>query len=938
MARTPTRWSDRLRRALRTPDAGLTLAETLVAMGLVVILFAVGITLLGGINHAKAKLDDETTVENSQLNATDALYQDVTSAVSLVDAEADKMVVDVVRARNGSSDPDQPALTCERRTWQVTDPVTVSSKVASGVTWRGANLTVTTERYSSPSCSGGFTSTTSQTVIANHDLTQLTPFSFYTKWAPDTPMSMPAQPSSPTNFDGIDDVASMKVDVTSQSPAMTTNRPLVSGAAFGKFVAPGSGVVAQQAKAPILRVVTTAAADAATGAPARDAGVSAPVLSWTDSTANIAAGWAVFALRYPTGTPDGTRGQYQQVGYVINGDPSQLSQTLTWTDNDLPAGSTGQYVVAAVSSAQKTGPDSNMVTTGLRPAAPTLTVKGKATEIDLSWTAPAGAGTYDVYRDGTLYASLGNVTSWVDPTGVANAHVYEVVASNRWEAAWWCGSDSCRASLGIPDSSATGQTGSKRVLSNKPSAWTAPIAPTAVHAANRTQPDTTVDLGWTAPTWVGDATTVAAAKAAVRYQVDRSSTHVRTGLNAVSTTDTGAPRGATSGWVVSASTVAGTNEPAFDHLVDSSVPAASASTSMLTWPGAPTCTASLNGGGQPSTRAATITSTGPSGQTVSGHHLKLSADGSTQTANSAAWTQLSDGTAYTWNAQAYNAAGNGPYGANCGVTTDPLRISIASTSASTRTITASASATNGTSRNITLEGVSTIDGTSGSWDPLHDGTGFTVTARNTDGYNNAVAQKAVSTATLPAPAAPSFATPTCSGSAAGLAPTTLSWSKSSGSDWAALPTSAPTAGTYTAQVTRTETATNTDGYNTKTSSTTHNGSCSVTVSAPIHGGASSLGGAQDAKCAPHADDGAVRQDLYTFAESAVAAAYGSLYSLDGGLPAASEYALGYTTATTYTCSFYYLYSIYNSSGVNVGTWGAAIGEVYSTDGGGPVVN
>ena len=81
-------------------------------------------------------------------------------------------------------------------------------------------------------------------------------------------------------------------------------------------------------------------------------------------------------------------------------------------------------------------------------------------------------------------------------------------------------------------------------------------------------------------------------------------------------------------------------------------------------------------------------------------------------------------------------------------------------SASTRRVDASAANEWGTSQSITLEGVRTDAGLSSSWDPLGDGTAFTVTARNSDGYNDVAAQAGIATATVATPGR--SATPTCS--------------------------------------------------------------------------------------------------------------------------------------------------------------------------------
>lgn len=132
-------------------------------------------------------------------------------------------------------------------------------------------------------------------------------------------------------------------------------------------------------------------------------------------------------------------------------------------------------------------------------------------------------------------------------------------------------------------------------------------------------------------------------------------------------------------------------------------------------------------------------------------------------------------TARTQNASPANSGWSD--GTSCVGATQTLTISAPTvTSRSTRAITASFTAGNGTDRSITLENVGTVPGTSGGWDPLADGTGYVLTSRNGDGYNEISAQASTSTVGLTAPS--------CSVSGGGTGPSgtiTVSASGSNGS-------------------------------------------------------------------------------------------------------------------------------------------------------------
>lgn len=865
---------------LRRGDAGISLVELLVAIGLLAIVVGVGITVVAGTHKARTTIEDEAAVENAQLNATDALYLDVSDAVRLVQAEDTQMVVDIARPQI-NADGTQGEQGCVQKTWKLEDPQTITGD--NGQTWQGANLVTYTRQYTSPDCNGDLGEAVKHVVIDDHLLTAMVPFTFYSRSAPETPMRTPISQARADDSNDLAHVVSMNVDVTARSTRMSTHRPMISGAAFGKMSAPGTGVQVVQLKAPVLRVITSSED------PARDAGVDKPILEWTDRTANVAAGWAIYALRYPSGVADVERGQYRQVGYVINDDPDSLTQTVTWTDRDLPDGSTGQYVVAAIAADQRPGPSSNMVITGLRPAAPDLTVKGRPTSIELTWPDVEGAVAFDVYRDGQPFERVGDVNEWTDPTGAGHVHTYQVVGVNRWESIWSCGSVDCRVDS-FSDTLVFGNTASTRAFSAPKAAWTAPQAPTKVTAANRFPADVnnpasswdqTVPVSWTAPAWtvphwtshaandsgVSDAVfnaqnaAKAAADAALRYRVARNGTQVAQGQPATSFADGGAPRGNVAEWLVSASTVAGGNSAAFDHNADPAVPVADATTSLLTWPSAPSCTASPGGGGQPATRAATASAARPGGQAVASTRLRLAQDGSVQAGDVAAWTSLTHNTGWTWRAQASNAAGWGPWGAECGTSTALLTVGAPSCSVSSSDTTAPGSITVSGGSEVKLGSSGTAYPSPRTFSGLGGGT-YTGYARNytSDGVNSAYS----------------------------------GWSNC-GSKTISNPPSSIGSGLSTA-----------DG------------------SSP---------------CYDHRADGSVRQGLYSSASSILASAYGSAMYISASMLNADHWNLTTSTATTYTCAFSAKYTAYwSNDGTPAMDVYGSFGTIFNISGGGIGIN
>jgi hypothetical protein len=130
-------------------------------------------------------------------------------------------------------------------------------------------------------------------------------------------------------------------------------------------------------------------------------------------------------------------------------------------------------------------------------------------------------------------------------------------------------------------------------------------------------------------------------------------------------------------------------------------------------------------------------------------------------------------TAYSQNGSPANSGFSDPV--TCSGGTAALTVSAPAVSdRTTRSISASFSAGNGSDRNLTLEGIATAGGTSATFDPLSDGVGYTLTARNSDGYNSVAAQASTSTVGL--------TSPSCSVSGGGQAPNGTLTVSSSGSN------------------------------------------------------------------------------------------------------------------------------------------------------------
>jgi len=702
----------------RRLDAGVTLVEMLVggAIFAIVAVLIAGVLMTMGTAHVKSTAE---TITLSQLeDASGQLLRDVNDGRRILVASPSAVTVQVLRDS-----------VCTERAWSIEDDA----------------LVVDTRTFTTESCTGGSTDTHAK--VVQKRFTSPEPFKFYSVLSQRNPMKLPVIPA---------EVRRVTWDL-SALPAYDDAKDVrvSSGAAFTGTGSrsDGTGVQADDALRPLLDVTT------------ERPGVDKPQLTWQDKSPSVTAGWTVYRIDYAEGTnPPTSWSAIMQL-------PASMT---TWTDVSLPAGHTGQYVVVATLTDGQQGPSSNQVSTGLRPAAPTITATGATTSIAVSWNSVTGADSYDVYRDGSLVKVGLTATTWTDKSGehawtgsgYGHAHTYNVVAVNRWERAATnpTQKQDQRLALGQDAGATLGLPSAKRTLSNAASAWTAPAAVTGLAGANRLPADQAdlasvwdpkVDIDWAASAWVGDYAT--AAKSATRYAVSRGSTTLTAATAAVTLDDSSAPRGTSSTWTV-VPTAGGLTGP-------------SASAGLLTWPSAATCTATLGGGGFGTTRAATVDVTEPAGQTVTGVRHARTSDGTYHTTNPFAWTSLADGTTTSWKAQAKNGAGYGPFGAACSAKTDLLGASLGYDASETTTravrvdvsvLVGGTAVSNLDARGLDLEttisanagdsGADTVWAGVGSkgWGSLVHNTSRTVTSRVTDGYNTATATKDVRTLKLEA--------------------------------------------------------------------------------------------------------------------------------------------------------------------------------------------
>lgn len=706
-------------RTTQQHDEGFTLIETLVS----IVMLAILIGIAAGVHHASVARQKEAT-ERTQVatqidDANGQLLRDVDDAVSIRVADAQHLTVAVVR--DGA---------CNVRAYTA-DPT-------------AGTLSVTTTFYEQEACSGA---SQDRTKVL---MTRYTQAATFTYWGESLAIPIPTPVEDTRNIRRVQwDLASAPY-VDRDAPAVT----LQSSQYYdGTGERSGSGTPDLQAKRPLLTLTTAIP------------GVDDPVLTWTDPTPGLTRGWVVTRAREPEG---GKPGSYLAIGW-----PDKA--TLTFTDPSLQPGERASYVVYAILTDGSNGPSSNSVDTGLRPATPTgVTATGQPTAIKVDWDPTYGATAYDVYRDGVLIANVGDVTTFTDALTYGHSHNYQVVAVNRWEQRLTVGSEASRVALG--DAVDKAYTGGIRMVSPVTAAsgaFTAPAAPTITAVPSVTWTDT---VTWTPAGWTGAGPSSKGGVSRDRGWETQSAglTGPFTGLWAET------PGGTTS--KVNAGRVPGTTTRYQARSCNASGcgPYSTAATSLQRPPAPTACTtaAASTRGMQVTVTPAAMEATATGYQVTGGSGAPVG--GAPAAAPIFAIDQLTHSTVHTFTASTQNASpANGGWsdGTTCQGATAVLGVAITGTNASTRTITASMSTTNGYSSSLTLEGVRTDNNVgSASWDPLNDGTAFTITARNSDGYNNVVDQRAVATQTLTAPGAPS-----CSISGGGEAPGTAVITASGGS-------------------------------------------------------------------------------------------------------------------------------------------------------------
>ena len=725
-----------MRQRHQRDDRGVSMVEVLVAM---VLMSAVAATAVSSVMWANRTTTTQTRNADLWADIQDAsthLVRDVNDASAITVATANELTSLVMRDDK-----------CQQRAW-VADPT-------------AQRLTVTTTFYEQSECTGPTTVKVDRIIgnnaigtntLGTNPTRYLAPttFSFYDSLA-NSPLADPVE---------VDRVTRVGWTLLAAADEDYREQELTSGAAFtGRGeVATGEGPIATAAK-PRLCLSLRGPVDPGCGpvpaaATGKVEGVHSPVLQWTDTTPTLTQGWSVYRIANPEGTADGDAGRttWTQAGFIVN--PAQ-----TWfVDATLEPGHTAQYVVVAVVPSG-VGPTSNQVITGKRPASTLTRANGAATSIAVDWDKVTGATGYDVFRDGVLArsVSMGTTLAWIDQpgepgwagSGYGHTHYYRVVPVNRWENRITSSGDDARLPLGSLLSDPF--PGGDRQASPQTAAsgdFTAPAAPTLAATPNSDWSNT---VARTFAPWTG------AGPSAGRDRGWVTQTHA----SAAGWSDLWAEAPGASAAQVQGSITAGAYRY-YQALAcnDSGCGPYSGEAVALQRPPTPSCTA-----GAINTRSVTVTTNPPAMESpytafdvdhIGGAGAPTNLDplgGASRGVD-----QLRHNTTQTFNTRTQNASpANGGWSdpsGGCAAPTPELKVWMTGISASTRTVNATAANEWGTSQNITLEGVRTDAGLSSSWDPLGDGTAFTVTARNSDGYNDVAAQAGIATATVATPGRP----------------------------------------------------------------------------------------------------------------------------------------------------------------------------------------
>lgn len=838
----------------RRSDAGVTLPELLVAMLISAAVIGVGIALVSFTGRMMTSSQASAKTIAQLQDASTQLMRDVQDGRKIIEASPTRLVLEVVRDS-----------ACVLTTWEATEDGTLDVTRLS--------FTMPEGQPGDPACADSGGERTHRTVVDRFESAEA-PFAYFSRASTEKPLDVPVI---------TDDVARITWTLTSSPayPADADSRTVSSGGALAQRTGTsGSGAVGD-ARSPLLAVTTT------------HEGVGQPHLTWNDPTPTLTDTWTIFRISYPEG---GTASGTWEALITLPGSQD------TYTDTGLPAGHTARYLVRATLTDGRTGPTSNQVATGVRPAPVTLTATGQDTGILVEWTAAPGATAYDLYRDGTLYRTSLSGTSYTDATGRGHSHAYRVVPVNRWER---CATRAAKCTEGnqsyqVPTTTADsaslpgGSPTATRRLSTANAAagaFTSPSQPSLDLTANANWSNT---LTW-APnaTWTGSGPTTKGGVHRDRGWVARVSDGHGSTAGTFPTSPnvwSGAenPRTQTArAHQLAQATVAGQ----YRHYQvrtcnDVGCSPWSSTERILQRPPAPTCTAAKTG---ITTRQVQVSITRPAMlSSYTSNQVRLGVSGGTTPlyeggATSYTHSTLAHSTTHWFDARTRNGSpandGWSDPSAGCSATTDPLRVSIASTSSTTRSVSGSASATNGTSRTMTLEGVETQPGTSFYHNYLTHNYCFTLTARNSDGYNEVVDQRGVCTPRLYV--APAF-TPSCNAWAdSPYAPTTVHFS-TNGNELSRSSVYAGSGGYYSA--TATQRNRNNDGFNYVESAASS--SCGTTVQSMPTPNTGAGGGAPSGVCAAYRSIGAVTSLL-----NAAGTAPGAGFYTGG--PSSGSYAADY---------------------------------------------
>ena len=293
--------------------------------------------------------------------------------------------------------------------------------------------------------------------------------------------------------------------------------------------------------------------------------VSAKPIPLAPTTLTATAGDTQISLSWTASTGATSYAIYR--GTTAGGESSTPIATVTgeaYTDTGLTDGTTYYYTVAAIDAGGTSSPSNEASATPLPPvaAAPSgLSATPGNAQVSLTWTASAGATSYDVYRGTSTGAEsstpIATVTgaAYVD-TSVTNgtAYFYTVAAVNL-----------------------AGMSGP----SNEASATPLPPAPSAPTGLSATPGNAQVSLTWTA------------SAGATSYDVYRgtstggeSLTPIAVGVTGLAYTDTGVTNGTTYFYTVAAVNLGGTSGPSNEASAIPLSPIAAAPTGLSATGGA----------------------------------------------------------------------------------------------------------------------------------------------------------------------------------------------------------------------------------------------------------------------------------------------------------------------------------------------------------------